>query len=189
MVKLSIIVEKIVNELIDTEDKKNLISSFLLNIKNTDTFYKNIIFMNKGSNIGKFAISYRKNLYDSLNTMNIDKLHKTMECITNLDKTNKHYSRFKKEYDEEMIKTIHLIKSLEYKDNLPSQIFIPETTCVWVSYETKSNKYSYCFDLIFLLFLLKNNRHNPYTKQLFSDSFKKDMEEKYEYELYYLSLL
>lgn len=182
---------------------KNIIFKTLNNIKE-EKLIKNLLYLNKNSKIGKFALSYSDNLIkyvknkDSENLKKLLEKPKTKEFDSNEYLTGDLLERKNKEFETQMLtlnlfydQTLHENKTDIVKcekdvcfleTNCKNPILEPNSNFIWCpNHESNANS-AHCFKLPDLLILMLTTNINPYTNEEFSKNIKKSTLKKYRYE-------
>lgn len=186
---------KIINDLVNErmvdlniKNMTNLISKILLKLS-SEKLYRNLVYLNINSNIGVFALTYRKkliynidndiSLYDILNDC------ETREFDNNKYLTDEEYNCIQNEIKQEMCVLNFYVDKLMHnsKSNIEScyqcvcnNIFINKPNSkIWIT----DNVVAYNFNIIELISLIYNNSDNPATLKKFSVSVKEIINYKY----------
>lgn len=189
--------EKLLKKMI-CELLSNTYVDIVYNIFNTldnHIIFKNLVFMNTCSKIGKFALTYNKLLNEYLTKNKLNKLKillsdpKTIEYDSNEFLTEFQKEKINQEINTEISATNLLFEKILFmNDPIPKHIFSkgfqeckndicyneknnlvldPNKKFIWLSEKISEINYGWCFKIEELLIILNTSKINPYTGKKF----------------------
>ena len=176
----------------------------VLNKINDEKLIKNLLYLNKNSKIGKFALTYSDKLIEYIKNKDEKKLIKLLEkAKTNEYDSNEYLigdflERKNREFDTQML-TFNLFYDQILHENITNiskcekDVCILETNCknpilepnsnfIWCPNVKNNAGSAHCFKLSDLLILMLTTNINPYTSEEFPKNIKNSTLKKYEYE-------
>uniref|UniRef100_A0A6C0AF06 Uncharacterized protein n=1 Tax=viral metagenome TaxID=1070528 RepID=A0A6C0AF06_9ZZZZ len=206
--------EKLLKKMI-SELLSNKYVDIVYNIFNTldnHIIFKNLVFMNTCSKIGKFALTYNKLLNEYLTKNKLNKLRnllsdpKTIEYDSNEFLTDSQKEKINQEINTEISATNLLFEKILFmNDPIPRHIFSkgfqeckndiclldneknnlvldPNKKFIWLSEKISEINYGWCFKIEELLIILNTSKINPYTSKKFSKEVIDPIKLKYRLE-------